>query len=63
MFQGAGGGAEAMGVAGEEKQREKIRGEISNTVINGFRGNNSLYRRGRRCQEKLSVNFGMLDMN
>ena len=46
----------------EEKQRKEIRGEISNTVINGFREINSLNRGGRMSQDKLSVSSERFDM-
>jgi hypothetical protein len=40
----------------EEKQRKEIRGEISNTVINGFRKNAFLYKEGNRSKKRPSVN-------
>ena len=39
----------------EKKQREKIKGEISNPVIIGFRGNNSLDQGRERSIERPTV--------
>ena len=46
----------------EEKQRKEIRGEIRNTVISGFRGNNFLPRGEKRRKEKQYVSSDKLDM-